>query len=228
MSKSLGNIVKIRDLLDRGWPGEAIRHVMLSTHYRSPLNWTETALHQAERELDKWYAIIGQFKTNYPLSDSDPFYGRLLDDLNTPGAIARMREFYKAAIRGEPFAGQKLRAAGQFLGLFSFTLQDWLQLKKTRRVSDGGAIAGTAAMVVAGFATHSDKKGGSNEPLNSPESLPTEKIEKLVSLRNVARKEKNWDEADRIRAVLLKMRIELKDSKDPLTGDPTSTWEVAR
>ena len=54
MSKSLGNFFTVRDLLEQGWPGEVIRFVMLSTHYRKPMDWTEEKAREAERTLRKW------------------------------------------------------------------------------------------------------------------------------------------------------------------------------
>ncbi|MEM6341676.1 MAG: cysteine--tRNA ligase, partial [Pseudomonadota bacterium] len=57
MSKSLGNFFTVRDLLDQGVPGEVIRFVMLSTHYRKPMDWTEKKREEAEATLRKWYGI---------------------------------------------------------------------------------------------------------------------------------------------------------------------------
>ena len=50
MSKSLGNFFTVRDLLEQGWPGEVIRFVMLSTHYRKPMDWTEEKAREAEEK----------------------------------------------------------------------------------------------------------------------------------------------------------------------------------
>ncbi len=55
MSKSLGNFFTVHDLLEQGVPGEVIRFVMLSTHYRKPMDWTEKKRAEAERTLRKWY-----------------------------------------------------------------------------------------------------------------------------------------------------------------------------
>ncbi len=65
MSKSLGNFVTIRDLIDttafggRKWPGEVLRLAMLRTHYRQPIDWTVRALEESERILDRWYEAVG-------------------------------------------------------------------------------------------------------------------------------------------------------------------------
>ena len=57
MSKSLGNFFTVRDLLDRGVPGEVIRFVFLSTHYSKPMDWTEEKAREAEATLRKWRAM---------------------------------------------------------------------------------------------------------------------------------------------------------------------------
>src|SRR5690606_39482392 len=58
MSKSLGNFFTVTDLLDRGIPGEVIRFVLLSTHYRQPLDWTEAKVEEATRTLRKWWGLV--------------------------------------------------------------------------------------------------------------------------------------------------------------------------
>jgi len=79
MSKSLGNIITPRELLDAGWQGEVIRLALLSAHYRQPLTWTDRLLEQSKAQLDRLYrtAVSG-----LPLAEA------LCDDLNTPEAIA--------------------------------------------------------------------------------------------------------------------------------------------
>jgi len=83
MSKSLGNIVTPRELLEAGWPGEAIRLALLSAHYRQPLVWTERLLEQAKALLDRLY----RKKAAGAPTGADPLPA-LLDDLNTPEALA--------------------------------------------------------------------------------------------------------------------------------------------
>lgn len=86
MSKSLGNFFTVRDLIDKGFPGEVIRFVFLSTHYRKPMDWTEAKAHEANTVLRRWYEmcvhLAGDVK---PSSQALEF---LSDDLNTPGIIA--------------------------------------------------------------------------------------------------------------------------------------------
>ena len=87
MSKSLGNFFTVRDLLDDGVPGEVIRLVMLSTHYRKPMDWTEKKRAEAEATLRKWAAAVdGAVSGALPAVVMDA----LADDLNTPLAITQM------------------------------------------------------------------------------------------------------------------------------------------
>jgi cysteinyl-tRNA synthetase len=85
MSKSLGNFFTVRDLLDQGVPGEVIRFVFLSTHYRKPMDWTAEKAREAEKRLTRWYILASG---NVP--DIDPpeaLIDALSDDLNTKAAL---------------------------------------------------------------------------------------------------------------------------------------------
>jgi cysteinyl-tRNA synthetase len=106
MSKSLGNFFTVKDLLDQGVSGEVIRFVMLSTHYRKPMDWTEKKRADAAKTLAKWRGLAadgGQV--------SAAVIEALGDDLNTAGAIA---ELHRLASAGK---GAALKASAQFLGL---------------------------------------------------------------------------------------------------------------
>ncbi|MGB6256320.1 MAG: cysteine--tRNA ligase [Bradyrhizobium sp.] len=88
MSKSLGNFVTIRELLN-DWPGEALRLNMLKTHYRSPIDWTLKSLEESKRVVDSWYDIVGDDTQATGGTDEDVL-SLLGDDLNTSGAITRL------------------------------------------------------------------------------------------------------------------------------------------
>ncbi|MEM9198858.1 MAG: cysteine--tRNA ligase, partial [Pseudomonadota bacterium] len=90
MSKSLGNFFTVRDLLDQGWPGEVIRFVLLSTHYRKPMDWTEKAAEEAMKTLRKWRALGAGIEPTP--SAASAVADALGDDLNTPLAIASLHE----------------------------------------------------------------------------------------------------------------------------------------
>ena len=107
MSKSLGNFFTVRDLLDQGVPGDVIRFVMLSTHYRKPMDWTDKKRAEAEKTLRKWYAqAMSADAGNVPAAILDV----LSDDLNTAGVLT---ELHKISNAGDA-AG--LNASLKFLG----------------------------------------------------------------------------------------------------------------
>jgi cysteinyl-tRNA synthetase len=86
MSKSLGNFVTIRELLD-DWPGEVLRLNMLRSHYRQPMDWTLAGMKESAGVLERWYVRAGRVPGALP---SEPFLEALADDLNVPLAIAEL------------------------------------------------------------------------------------------------------------------------------------------
>jgi len=109
MSKSLGNFLTVRDLLDQGHQGETIRLVMLSTHYRKPMDWTARKAEEAKRTLGKWFdglkasgrgldaASLESCRKNSDVyAPDDAVVAALCDDLNTPGALAVLHELARS------------------------------------------------------------------------------------------------------------------------------------
>lgn len=116
MSKSLGNFFTVHDLLEQGVPGEVIRFVFLSTHYRKPMDWTAKKADEAATTLRKWYANVETVEASLP---SDAFVSSIADDLNTAGAIA---ELHKQANAGNWCA---VKAGLQMVGLLNEATPDW-------------------------------------------------------------------------------------------------------
>ena len=117
MSKSLGNFFTVKDLLEQGIPGEVMRFVLLSAHYRQPLDWTAKKAAEAEATLRKWRALTDGIE---PSADAaSTVVEALADDLNTPKAIAAMHEL---AGKGDA-AG--LKASAALMGLLSDELGGW-------------------------------------------------------------------------------------------------------
>ncbi|MEM9969600.1 MAG: cysteine--tRNA ligase [Pseudomonadota bacterium] len=115
MAKSVGNFFTVRDLLDQGVPGEVIRFVFLSTHYRKPMDWTAEKAREAEAVLRKWYALADG-------AAGDPSQGAvsaLADDLNTHGALTDM---HRLAAAGD---GAALAATMRLVGLWNGSVPDW-------------------------------------------------------------------------------------------------------
>jgi cysteinyl-tRNA synthetase len=158
MSKSLGNFVTIRDLLDtdafggRAWPGEVLRLAMLRTHYRQPIDWTVKALEEAERTLDRWYAAADGAGEAKP---APSVMAELSDDLNTPGAIAALHGLMgDAGTRGAGVASARL------LGL----LQEGSAAWAARREAVAGLDAAEVEALIADrLAARREKRWGDSD-----------------------------------------------------------------
>jgi cysteinyl-tRNA synthetase len=125
MSKSLGNFFTVRDLLAKA-PGEAIRLMLLKTHYRAPLDFTEETLVQAKTELDAFYRALG----NPSAGSADAIDDALSDDLNTPLGVTRLHEL----------GGDALRKGAETLGLLRTTAEAWFRWQPAGAAVDESEI----------------------------------------------------------------------------------------
>ncbi|MBA3510864.1 cysteine--tRNA ligase [Sphingomonas sp.] len=115
MSKSLGNIVSVGELLEAGHRGETLRLALLSAHYRQPLAWTEAAIGQAKTMLDRLYRAADDAS---PGDIDGGVLDALTDDLNTPLALTRLMEIDD---------GPTIKASASLLGLLGQDTEDWLK-----------------------------------------------------------------------------------------------------
>ncbi|SMX28856.1 Cysteine--tRNA ligase [Pelagimonas phthalicica] len=126
MSKSLGNFFTVRDLLDQGIPGEVIRFVMLSTHYRKPMDWTEKKRQDAEATLRKWRDLLQGAE---PTGVDQRVVDAVSDDINVAGGIAVLHTMARE-IADNPqkdcfYEKGAMLASAQFLGLLTEELGGW-------------------------------------------------------------------------------------------------------
>ncbi len=198
MSKSLGNFITIRELLDE-WPGEALRFNMLRTHYREPIDWTMKSLDESHKILWDWYGELSETEANP--EPADDVIEALSNDLNTPGAITALHALRKR----KDYSG--LLASLELLG-FSGSRKN---IRRSIRINVP-LVTGKGALYPPVVSTGPDRQ----------------KVNALIDARNAARTAKNWAEADRIRDELADMGVALKDAKDPATGELVTTWEIAR
>jgi cysteinyl-tRNA synthetase len=133
MSKSLGNFFTVHDLLDDA-PGEVLRLCMLGTHYRQPMDWTRDGMDQARKTLDRLYRALGRVADVAAEDRPAPegVLAALLDDLNTPKALAELHDLLGALNRAETEADKArakgdLLAAGKLLGLLDQDPETWLR-----------------------------------------------------------------------------------------------------
>ncbi len=177
MSKSLGNIILVRDLV-QDHHGEVIRLALLSSHYRQGLDWNEKIIHQAKKLLNKIYAILDDLRSVNIVESNSPNskdISILLDDLNTPGIIAELNKIakdYNSDTSDKKLVKSKLLLIGSVLGVF--------QDQSFNKISDD----------------------------------IREKVEDLITKRNQAKKDRNFDLADEIRNELNALDIEIKDTSD--------------
>ena len=186
MSKSLGNFFTIREVLQR-YPAEVLRYFLLASHYRSELNFSDTALEQAWEGLRRLYRAL----QDQPIVNCDqnhPAFQRYLkvmaDDFNTPEALAVMfdlvRELNSASADEQPQLAAQLRAMGDSLGLLQLNPVDFLRLASK---ADNG----------------------------TDDLLDEAAIELLIEQRLAARSAKQWDRADQIRDQLTEAGVVLED-----------------
>lgn len=191
MSKSLGNFTTVHQLLEEGWPGEAIRLVLLSTNYRGALDFTRDRLRDAIYQLDRFYGALADAGIDDALQEggdlplSEEGFAFLLDDLNTAGTLAWMHLQVTAIHKTKPKekqerlrAAQELRAVAGVMGLLEAAPTAWLQRGKAEDVA---------------------------------------MIEERIAARLAAKQSKDFAEADRIRDELLSEGVQLLDRPGGVT-----------
>lgn len=142
MSKSLGNFRMVNDLLDQ-YPGEVLRYVILSAHYRSEQSFSKDLLDSAWRSLDALYGYLRGIKVAGPIiATESKGYKALLDDLNTPLAISELHRLAKQMHAATGLQQQDLRAEleglSSLMGLLQRDAEQWFtQVRRSDDISSG-------------------------------------------------------------------------------------------
>jgi len=203
MSKSLGNFLMIKDVIKDNHP-EAVRLFLLSNHYRSPIDFTDKSISEANAGLDKIYTFLGRIEdrigeiANDENIESGPcmelFCQAMDDDFNTARGIGilfdTVRKFNRMMDDSDETIAKKdinsfqqvrkdILKIGEILGLLTEKPKDYFEKKKTSAVQK--------------------------------QSIDNEMIEKLIQERTDAREAKDWEKADQIRKTLSDMNITLED-----------------
>ncbi|KPQ22636.1 cysteine--tRNA ligase [Halomonas sp. HL-93] len=196
MSKSLGNVLLVRDLLSQA-PGEAIRFALLATHYHHPLDWNARRLAQARQTLARWYRRLaaatgdeqaeGEQNEWKSVAPDAEVLEALRDDLNVPRVISRLHELSSAigdAANEEDarLAAQRLRASAGLVGLLQQPAAS--ALNALRELPDQA----------------------------SPPRLPASRVEALVAERHQARLQRDFAQADALRQTLEAAGVVIHDT----------------
>ena len=126
MSKSLGNVISISEAVHK-YSGQVVRLALLSAHYSQPLDWNDKLLEDQKSTIEKWYQLYED--SNVEISSD--VIDMLLDDLNTPGFIAKIHELYNSANKGDDKSKKLFNSACKLIGLFDLNKNEWESLKKT-------------------------------------------------------------------------------------------------
>ena len=187
MSKSLGNFFTVREVLAK-YPAEVVRYLLVASHYRSPINYSDQGLDQAASALERLYLAVRGTASNTAKELVNSRYERAFrqamdDDFNTAEAIGVLfdlaRDLNKAKEADHEQAGQLAR----------------LLLKLASVL---GILQGDADVFL--------KKGA--------HQVDAKLVDSLIAQRKQARADKNWALADQIRDQLYDMKVVIEDGVD--------------
>ena len=183
MSKSLGNFFTVREVLKLYTP-EVIRYFILSSHYRSPLNYTQDNLDQAGAALERFYLAMCDLDLGQAAQETEyekRFFAAMQDDFNTPESFAVLFDLAR-------------------------------EVNRLKAESDNNTAAMLAGLMVKLGAYLGIMQQNPEDYLRGEASDDDARIDDLVTQRNQARQDKNWAEADRIRDVLQVEGVIIEDS----------------
>jgi len=186
MSKSLGNFFTVREILE-SYRAEEVRYFILTSQYRSPLNYDEEHLQNARAALTRFYTTLRDLPEAVALAESDyetRFDAAMDDDFNTPEALAVLFELARETNRLKESGAEEAAALGA-------TLKQ---------------LAGVLGIL------QNDPETFFKQAAGSDEGLSDEAVETLIEQRYQARADKNWAEADRVRDELKEAGIVLEDA----------------
>ncbi|MBN1546018.1 MAG: cysteine--tRNA ligase [Syntrophaceae bacterium] len=226
MSKSLGNFSTIRDMLKQYHP-EVLRLFILQSHYRSPLDFAETSIHEARLGLERFYALLKSLKEilsgvegscTLP-ADLTKDGNEMVDRLNIfrERFVAAMEDDFNTA-RAIGYLFELVRQANNYLDMTKKAAASLERVAIAQRI---GEVMGEVGEVLGLFRDDPDAYFRTDQEREAAKrGLDPAEIERLIAARKTARDQKEWAKADQIRIDLAARGVILKDS-------PTGTvWTV--
>ncbi len=216
MSKSLGNFFTVRDLLDQGVPGEVIRFVFLSTHYRKPMDWTERKRVEATNHMSKWHTLERRALSRKLDEDEvrryvDPeVIEALKSDLNTPSAMTRVKKLAALAYGARQVDGEDAKTFFATLRFLGFKDLDMNRLRPAYHIS-------RAIKEVL----------GDDEAARTAEMIDALVRKKIAEWR-MARSRKDWSVADRLRDGFADLGIKVDFASDGERWEITEEVDLAK
>ena len=139
MSKSEGNLLLIRDLLEE-IPGEVVRMALISTHYRKPINWSDDLVKDSKKKLDRLYSAIRKVDIFQETEPSNEVLSALADDLNTPKALSALFKLVKLINNSEDSIERKkyastLMASASLLGVMTLSADEWFKTSSSKALT---------------------------------------------------------------------------------------------
>jgi cysteinyl-tRNA synthetase len=225
MSKSLGNFFTIREVLEQ-YQSEVLRLLLLSSHYRSPLDFSSESMAEAERGLERLYQSIAQAEERVsegrergkPSADPNPeletlkekieelsvrFHEEMDDDFNTAAALGHLFDMNRALNRFQDNLPQELHPE-----------EIDLLRRGAEHLREYGGVLGLLEQSPRDFFEEQTRVR------LAALDIDVEEVERLIAERSEARKEKDWARADEIRDALAAMSIVVEDRPDG------SRWKV--
>ena len=204
MSKSLGNFLLIKDVLKSYHP-ESVRLFLLSKHYRSPIDFSEKTMAESSTGLDKVYALLDRVEkeigSSKEIKKSGQYWQRFCDAMDDDFNTAQGLGILFDAVR------KTNRLLDEKEGALSSDVAKTVGSGRADMLKIGG-ILGVLLETPSAYFEKKREQGFEKESIDSTE------IEELIQKRNAARKEKDWETADRIRNQLTDMNVLLEDRTD--------------
>lgn len=210
MSKSLGNVLNISDMLDK-YTYEALRHFILSNHYRSPIEYTSSSLAEAESAVERFYKTLGRAEEALGGIDVSTLTDKQKENKMKPVVEAMNDDFNTAIVVGKVF--EDINNINKLLDKAKDNIYEEVVFAITASVYMFGEVS-----KFLGFFDRTPKEYF--DDIKSRSSVSPEEVEKLIAERIEARNNKDFARADEIRDELKSKGIILEDSSQG------TTWTV--